>query len=68
LRAIKFEEREIIKRVGCLNYSDMVKITEKLKMVKNKDILIQLEDVIAELDRWLSNYATNKLSGSFGKR
>jgi len=68
LRTIKFEEREIIKKVGSLNYSDMVKITERLKMVKNKDILIQLEDIIAELEKWLSNYVANKLSGSFSKR
>jgi len=65
---IEFKDNEIVKKEGSLNHADMLRIVEKLKSVKTKQILIQLKDIIAELESWLTNYNENKLADAFGKR
>jgi hypothetical protein len=60
----EFKECEIIKRLGSFNYSNMVKILDKLKAKNRK----QFVDVIIELDKWLKNYERNKLADVFKKR
>jgi len=49
----KFSEDKIVEKVGSLTYTDMERITNKLKMAKNKNAL---KDVIFELEKWLESH------------
>jgi hypothetical protein len=61
---VAFRESEIIKRLGSFDYSNMVKIADRLKAKNRKQFI----DVIIELDKWLKDYTRNKLAGVFNKR
>jgi len=57
----------IVKKLGDLNYDDMLKILNKIRNSK-RIAEVERDDIALELEKWLSNYAANKLSGNFGKR
>ncbi|MCL2284293.1 MAG: hypothetical protein FWC26_13335 [Fibromonadales bacterium] len=63
----EFSEDEIVQRVGDIKYGDMLKIIENIR--KAKEISkIERNSIISELEKWLENYAGNKLSDSFNSR
>jgi hypothetical protein len=66
-RTFVLKEDEIIKKLETLNYDDMVKI---LNMIKNSKFISQdeKEEIVIDLEEYITNYTKNKLKNKFNKR